>query len=65
MALKCLTNRADIFHAAIFGAPVIDWALYNNAYTERYMGISQENPDRYTKASALANVKDMEESLLL
>jgi len=65
MALKCLTDRADIFHAAISGAPVTDWALYDTAYTERYMGLPQENPDGYAKASALANVKDMEGSLLL
>ena len=65
MALKCLTDRPDIFHAAISGAPVTDWTLYDTAYTERYMGLPQENPEGYIKSSALAKVKDIEGSLLL
>lgn len=65
MALKCLTERPDIFHAAISGAPVTDWTLYDTAYTERYMGLPQENPEGYAKSSALAKVKDIEGSLLL
>ena len=65
MALKCLTDRPDIFHAAISGAPVTDWTLYDTAYTERYMGLPQENPEGYVKSSALAKVKDIEGSLLL
>lgn len=65
MALKCLQDRPDVFHAAVSGAPVTDWALYDSAYTERYMGLPYENPEGYVKASALANVKDIEGSLLL
>ena len=65
MALKCLTDRPDVFHAAISGAPVTDWTLYDTAYTERYMGLPQENPNGYAKSSALANVKDIQGSLLL
>mmetsp|Transcript_22680 Transcript_22680/g.65331 ORF Transcript_22680/g.65331 Transcript_22680/m.65331 type:complete len:922 (+) Transcript_22680:3-2768(+) len=65
MALKCLTDRPDVFHAAISGAPVTDWALYDTAYTERYMGLPQENPEGYAKSSALAKVSDIEGSLLL
>jgi len=65
MALKGLTDRPDVFQAAVSGAPVTDWALYDSAYTERYMGLPQENPEGYAKASALANVKDIQGSLLL
>jgi dipeptidyl-peptidase-4 len=65
MALKCLTDRPDIFHAAVSGAPVTDWTLYDTAYTERYMGFPQENVEGYAKASALAKVGDIEGSLLL
>lgn len=65
MALKCLTDRPDVFHASIAGAPVTDWTLYDSAYTERYMGLPQENVDGYAKSSALANVKDIEGSLML
>jgi dipeptidyl-peptidase-4 len=65
MALKCLSGRPDIFHAAVAGAPVTDWTLYDTAYTERYMGLPQENPKGYAKASALGKVGDIEGSLLL
>lgn len=65
MALKGLTDRPDVFQAAVSGAPVTDWTLYDSAYTERYMGLPQENPEGYAKASALAKVKDIQGSLLL
>ena len=35
MALKCLAGRPDVFNAAVSGAPVTDWTLYDTAYTER------------------------------
>jgi dipeptidyl-peptidase-4 len=43
MALKCLTDRPDIFHAAVSGAPVTTWTLYDTAYTERYMGLIESS----------------------
>jgi dipeptidyl-peptidase-4 len=65
MALKCLAGRPDVFHAAVSGAPVTDWTLYDTAYTERYMGLPQENPDGYAKSSALSDVRNIDGSLLL
>ena len=38
MALKCLAERPDVFNAAVSGAPVTDWTLYDTAYTERKKG---------------------------
>ena len=65
MALKCLSERPDVFHAAVSGAPVTDWTLYDSAYTERYLGLPQENVEGYQKSSALHKVKDIEGSLML
>ncbi|KAL7552797.1 hypothetical protein ACHAWF_016055, partial [Thalassiosira exigua] len=65
MAIKCLSERPDVFHAAVSGAPVTDWTLYDSAYTERYMGLPQENLEGYQKSSALHKVKDIAGSLML
>ncbi|MEC7290920.1 MAG: prolyl oligopeptidase family serine peptidase, partial [Pseudomonadota bacterium] len=39
------------FAAAVAGAPVADWALYDTFYTERYMDTPQSNEDGYEKSS--------------
>jgi dipeptidyl-peptidase-4 len=57
--------RPDIFKAAIAGAPVTDWALYDTAYTERYMKTPQQNPDGYKSTSALTHAAKLEHPLLI
>lgn len=39
LAALAVLRRPDVFHAAIAGAPVTDWALYDTHYTERYLGV--------------------------
>jgi dipeptidyl-peptidase-4 len=43
LAALAVLRRPDIFHAAIAGAPVTDWRLYDTHYTERYLGVSTED----------------------
>lgn len=57
--------RPDVFHAAIAGAPVTDWALYDTAYTERYMKTPQANPEGYRATSALTHAAKLARPLLI
>ncbi len=38
LSALALLRRPDVFHAAIVGAPVTDFRLYDTHYTERYLG---------------------------
>ena len=65
MAAMAVLLRPDIFKAAVAGAPVTDWALYDTAYTERYMKTPQQNPDGYRATSALTHAAKLARPLLL
>ena len=42
LAALAVLRRPDVFHAAVAGAPVTDWRLYDTHYTERYLGDPDE-----------------------
>src|SRR2546429_99585 len=46
-------RRPDVYHVAVAGAPVSDWALYDTAYTERYLGLPADGPDAYAHHSLI------------
>ena len=48
-----LTKSPHAFTHGMSFAPVIDWTLYDNVYTERYMDTPQDNPEGYKKGSVL------------
>ena len=58
-------RRPDIFKAGVAGAPVITWENYDTYYTERYMGLPQENPDGYRASSVLTYANQLARPLLL
>jgi dipeptidyl-peptidase-4 len=43
LSALAVIDRPDVFHAAIAGAPVTDWRLYDTGYTERYLGVPDED----------------------
>jgi dipeptidyl-peptidase-4 len=47
------------------GAPVVDWALYDSIYAERYMKTPKDNPEGYTASAPLRAAKDMDTKLLI
>ncbi len=64
-AALALERRPEVFHAGVAGAPVTDWLDYDTHYTERYMGLPDENPQGYEAASALTRAKDLGRPLLI
>ena len=65
LSALAVLRRSDVFHAAIAGAPVTDWRLYDTHYTERYLGNPSIDDTNYTKTSLMENVNTLESPLLL
>ena len=65
LAALAVLRRPDVFHAAVAGAPVTDWRLYDTHYTERYLGHPAADPDAYRRSSLLADAAKLERPLLL
>lgn len=58
MSSLAITKGADVFKAAVAGAPVTSWKYYDNIYTERFMRTPQENPKGYEE-TAPVNYTDL------
>jgi dipeptidyl-peptidase-4 len=56
LAAMAVLRRPDVFHAAVAGAPVGDQRLYDTAYTERFLGRPQDDPEAYRRSSPLSFV---------
>uniref|UniRef100_A0AC35UBE3 Peptidase_S9 domain-containing protein n=1 Tax=Rhabditophanes sp. KR3021 TaxID=114890 RepID=A0AC35UBE3_9BILA len=41
-SIRCLQKKPKIYKGAIAGGAVIDWKLYDSAYTEKYIGCPNE-----------------------
>ena len=65
LAALAVLRRPDVFHAAIAGAPVTDWRLYDTHYTERYLGHPDEEPANYQRTDLCAEARSLTRPLLL
>ncbi|RZQ61345.1 S9 family peptidase [Amycolatopsis suaedae] len=65
LSALAVLRRPDVFHAAVAGAPVTDWTLYDTHYTERYLGTPAGQPDAYRDNSLLADAAKLERALLI
>ncbi|MGQ0575645.1 MAG: prolyl oligopeptidase family serine peptidase [Pseudonocardia sp.] len=65
LAALAVLRRPDVFHAAVAGAPVTEWALYDTHYTERYLGHPRDHPDAYARSSIVADAARLTRPLLL
>jgi dipeptidyl-peptidase-4 len=65
LAAMAALRRPDVFHAAVAGAPVTEWRLYDTHYTERYLGHPDEEPEIYRRNSILEDAARLDRPLML
>ncbi len=65
MTLMCLMQAPEVFKAGVAVAPVSEWELYDTHYTERYLGMPQENPEGYRASSVLSHLDGLAGRLLI
>ena len=65
LAALAVLRRPDVFHAAIAGAPVTEWRLYDTHYTERYLGDPNVDAGPYDTSSLLTEAANLIRPLLL
>ncbi|KAK1421448.1 hypothetical protein QVD17_23788 [Tagetes erecta] len=61
----CLSRFPDVFKCAVSGAPVTSWDGYDSFYTEKYMGMPDENKSGYSYGSVMTHVGKLKGKLLL
>ena len=60
-----MLERPDVFHAAVAGAPVTEWLWYDTAYTERYLGHPDKEPQVYEHNSLMHRADNLQRPLML
>lgn len=65
MSLKLLEKAPGVFAAAVAGAPVTKWELYDTHYTERYLGMPQDKPSAYPASGAIDEAVKISDPLML
>ncbi len=65
LAALAVLRRPDVFHAAVAGAPVTEWRLYDTAYTERYLGDPRVEQAAYDASSLLPLAGQLRRPLLI
>lgn len=64
MAAMTAVLHPRVFRASIVTAPVTDWSLYDTIYTERYMGLLEDNADGYYNSSVMAHAASLDGKML-
>jgi len=65
LAALGVLRRPDVFHAAVVGAGVADWRLYDTHYTERYLGDPAERPAVYERNSLLPEAAGLQRPMMI
>ena len=65
LAALAVLRRPDVFAAAVAGAPVTDWRLYDTHYTERYLGHPASEPANYERTDLTPLAPGLRRPLML
>ncbi len=65
MSIKMLEKTPGVYAAAVSGAPVTDWQLYDTHYTERYLGDPRTDPQSYAGSQAITDAAKIRDPLML
>ena len=65
MTCLALTKGAGYWTHGVAGMSVTDYRLYDNIYTERFMGTPKDNPEGYNDGSALTYAKNLKGKLYI
>ncbi len=65
MTLNLMFNAPDLFHAGFAGAPVTNWLNYDSIYTERYMGLPEDNGEAYARTSLARHAHNLAGRLMI
>jgi len=60
-----LLTHPGVFKVGIANSPVTDWRLYDDIYTERYMGTLPDNEAGYKQSSDMTHAANLKDHLLL
>ena len=65
MTIHSMLFAPDVFKVGVAGAPVTDWHNYDTIYSERYMGLPQDNAEGYDASSNVKNAAKLQGKLLI
>ncbi len=60
-----MVTHPGVFKIGIANSPVTDWRLYDDIYTERYMGLLNDNKEGYIKSAVMTYADSLKGRLLL
>lgn len=65
MSMLLILRYPDLFEAAVPGAYISHHKYYQAAFTERFMGLPQDNPEAYEETAALNYADGLEGKLMI
>ncbi len=60
-----MLTHPGVFKVGMANSPVTDWRLYDDIYTERYMGLLSDNDAGYVKSDCMTYADSLKGNLLL